>query len=81
MSAPIKKFSLGGVQLAVWENEATLEAGQTRTFKSATLERRYKDKKGEWKGTNSLKANDIPKAILALQKAYEYMVLKEPDLA
>jgi hypothetical protein len=41
------------------------------------IEVRFKDKKtGEWKGTNSLSINDIPKAILALQQAYEYLMAK-----
>lgn len=78
MNNPIKKFSVGGVQVAVWENEATLEAGQTKSFNSVSIDRRYKDKNGEWKSTNSLKANDLPKAVLALQKAYEFVALKEP---
>ena len=38
------------------------------------LEVRYRDKAGQWKGTNSLALNEIPKAILALQKAYEYLM-------
>jgi hypothetical protein len=29
---------------------------------------------GQWSGTNSLSLNDLPKAILALQKAFEYLM-------
>ena len=74
MSSPIKKFSAGGIQVAVWENEGK----DGRTFNTVSFDRRYKDGE-EWKSTTSLKTNDIPKAIIALQKTYEYLVLKEPE--
>jgi hypothetical protein len=35
------------------------------------------DKNGEWQSTNTLRINDLPKASLVLQKAYEYIVMKE----
>ena len=41
------------------------------------LQRRYADKDGVWKSTDSLRVNDLPKAVLVLQKAYEYLVLRE----
>ena len=75
MSSPVKKFSLGGVQVAVWENQSK----EGRQFNTVSIERRYKDKNDEWQSTNSLKTSDLPKAILALQKAYEYIALKEPE--
>ena len=77
MAQPIMKFAAGGVQVAVWENEGTSKDGTIRSFNSISIDRRYKDKNDEWKSTNSLKLNDIPKAILALQKAYEYLALKD----
>ncbi len=76
MSLPVKKFSVGGVQVAVWENEGK----EGRSFYSVSFDRRYKDKNDEWKSTSSLKANDLPKAILALQKAYEFVSLKELEV-
>jgi len=76
MSSPVKKFSAGGVQVAVWENEGK----EGTSFYTASIDRAYKDKNDEWKHSNSLKMNDIPKAVLALQKAYEFMALKEPEI-
>ncbi len=76
MSSPIKKFSVGGVQVAVWENQSK-EGNQ---FYTVSLDRRYKDKDDEWKSSNSFKKNDLPKAVLALQKAYEFLALKEPEI-
>jgi hypothetical protein len=44
------------------------------------IEVRYKDKTGQWNGTNSLSLNDLPKAVLALQKAFEYLMEhKQPE--
>lgn len=70
---PVKKFSAGGVSAAVWENES--KDGQV--FYSVTLDRRYKDANEEWKSSGSLRQNDLPKAVLVLQKAYEYLVLRD----
>ena len=72
MNSPVKKFGVGGIQVAVWENKGKEGNG----YYSVSFERRYKDKGGEWKSTTSLKANDLPKAILALEKAYEFIALK-----
>ena len=37
-------------------------------------QRAYKDKDGNFQHTTSFKDNDIPKAVLALTKAYDYLV-------
>lgn len=78
---PLKSFRSGAIQVTIWENETLTHEGQLIATKSVSFERRYKDKNGEWKSTNSLKANDIPKATLLLSKAYEYLVLTGEDMA
>jgi hypothetical protein len=40
-------------------------------------ERRYKDKNDDWQSTQTLNVNDLPKAVMGLQKVYEYLVLKD----
>ena len=72
---PEKKFVAGGVVVSVWNNEVETEGGK-RNFKSVSFARRYKDKEGTWKTASSLKLTDIPKAIMALGKAYEHLTLK-----
>ena len=72
---PVKKFKAGGVEASIWENEFVGRNGDAGVAHSVKLERRYKDKNGEWQGTGSLKEADIPKAVLALNKAYEWIVL------
>ncbi len=76
MVKPVKKFSAGAVQVAVWENEGK----EGNNFYSVSLSKRYKDKNEEWKNSNSLKQTDLPKAVLALNKAYEYLTLKDDDV-
>lgn len=73
MAAPVKKFRVGAVSCAVWQNDGK----EGTKFFSVTMDRRYKDKEGNWKSTNSLGVNDLPKAILVLQKAFEFALLKE----
>ncbi|GIU69263.1 MAG: hypothetical protein KatS3mg002_0499 [Candidatus Woesearchaeota archaeon] len=38
-----------------------------------------KIKDDEWKQTNSLRITDIPKAVLVLTKAYEYLALNSEE--
>lgn len=66
-----KHVRVGGVEVAVWQN--ALESG----FATVTMHRNYKDKNDNWQKTQSLRVNDIPKAVLALQKAYELLLLRE----
>ncbi len=37
----------------------------------------YKDDKGEWHSTNRVDMNEIPKVILVLSKAYEWIAMKK----
>jgi len=69
---PVKKIKVGGIEAAVWENNSK----EGNKYYTTTMERNYKDGE-EWKKTNSLRANDLPKAILALQKAFEFVAIKE----
>ena len=79
MTSPIKKFSAGAVHVAVWENE-TQSAEGSSSYNTISITRRYKAKDGEWKNSSSLRLNDVPKAVLALQEAYKYLALKEPEI-
>lgn len=65
------KIRVGGVHVSIWKNET--EMGKRRT--SICVQRVYRDQNGNWKNTQYLHLNDIPKLILALQKAYEEITL------
>ena len=72
MSKPETVFKIGAVRASVFKNIIQKD-GQSIELPKVVIEVRYKDKTGQWQGTNSLSINDIPKAILALQKAFEYL--------
>ena len=74
---PEKKFSTGALSATVWENQGKNKDGEEISFRTVTFQRRYKDKNGDWQSTNNLRLNDLPRASLVLQKAYEYLVMKE----
>ncbi len=76
---PEKRFSTGALVATVWENQGKSKEGEDVSYKTVSLQRRYKDPNGEWQSATSLRINDIPKASLVLQKAYEYLVFKEPQ--
>jgi hypothetical protein len=40
----------------------------------ATIQRRYKDKDGTWKSSQSFSRNEIPLAIYCLQKGFEKII-------
>jgi len=75
MGKPEKKFRCGGCEAAIFVNDVTTKAGKDVQMKKVVLQKRYKDRNGEWASTNSFDVNDIPKARLALQEAYRYLVL------
>jgi len=73
MSKPEKTFKIGAVRASIFRNIIE-KNGRAIPLPKVVLEVRYKDKTGQWNGTNSLSLNDLPKAVLALQKAFEYLM-------
>jgi hypothetical protein len=76
-NVPEKRISTGGVSVTIWKNQGKKPTGESVEYRTISVQRGYKDKTGQWKNTHSLRINDLPKAILALNKAYEFVVLKE----
>jgi hypothetical protein len=75
---PVAKFRAGQVSAAIWENEITVN-GRKATMLKATVERRFKDKDGQWKSSNSFSRNEIPLAIYCLQKSLEHIISSQQD--
>jgi len=73
---PEKEFRAGAVRAAIWTNPRFSPDGRSFNSHKVIIERTYKDAEG-FKSTGSLDTNDIPKAILALKQAYEYLVCHE----
>ena len=75
---PAKKFRAGAISATIWLNQGQKD-GNAVEYKTISIERKYTDKDGNWQSTNSLRVNDLPKASIVLQKAYEHIVLKEQE--
>ena len=69
---PDKKFKAGGITATVWKGVSPKGA----VYFNVQISRSYKDKDNNWKNTSSLRENDVPKAMVLLQKAYEYVILQ-----
>lgn len=77
---PEKKFRAGAISATVWLNHGHKSNGEESEYKTISIERSYTDKEGKWQSTNSMRVNDLPKAMVVLQKAYEQLILNEQDL-
>ena len=73
MAKPVAKFKAGQVSSALWENEISVN-GRKVTMLKASVQRRYKDRDGQWKSSGSLSRNEIPLAIYCLQKAFDKII-------
>jgi hypothetical protein len=76
---PVAKFKAEQVSAALWENEVTTRTGRKVAVLKATMERRYKDRDGQWKSSATLSRNEIPLAIYCLQKCFEWIVEGEDE--
>ena len=72
MPQPEITFRHGLCSASIYENEFNRD-GEKLTVRTVSFQRSYLDKDGNWQRTNSLKVNDIPKAVLVLNKAYEFL--------
>jgi len=77
---PEKKFRAGTISATVWQNKGQTKEGEATEYRTISIERNYKDKNDKWQSTNSLRVNDLPRATVVLQKAYEFLVFKEQEL-
>jgi hypothetical protein len=61
---------------ALWENEIAVN-GTSKMVLKASVSRRYKDKDGNWKSSQSFSRNEIPLAIYCLEQAFEKIIGEE----
>ncbi|MFA5141444.1 MAG: hypothetical protein WC471_00555 [Candidatus Woesearchaeota archaeon] len=76
-NVPERKFTTGAIQATVWRNNGKAKSGEAVEYRTISFDKRYKDPEGNWKSTSSLRITDLPKAIVVLNKAFEYAVLKD----
>lgn len=73
MAQPEKRYKVGACTASIFVNEIDTGNGIVQA-KSVSLQRSFKDKDGQWQASSSFRLHDLPKAQLALSKAYEYLV-------
>ena len=67
-----QRFKVGACSASIFANEIATATGKA-VVKTVQLDRVYMDKNGSFQYTKVLQEKHLPKAILALQKAYEYL--------
>ena len=72
----MKTIAAGSCRAAIWENEIRVN-GSSKKLLKATVDRRYKDKDGSWKSSQSFSRSEIPLAVYVLEKAFEAIVSEE----
>ena len=72
-NGPLTRFKAGSVVAAVWDNNITVN-GSVRSIKKVTVERRYKDKDGNWKSSTSFGRDEIALAKHCLDMAFEFIL-------
>ncbi len=70
-------FRPGRCSAAVFQNESK-RGEDAFTGKSVAFQHLYRGKIGEWQNSDSLRANDIPNAVLVLNKAYNVCYVSSP---
>jgi hypothetical protein len=76
---PVKVFSVGCVSTAVFSNER-ISVGKKFSVQNVVLERRFKDREGNWKSASSLQGvSDLVKARLAIDKTIEFLLCGETN--
>lgn len=74
--APEKSFRAGNCSASVFINEVEKDGEKIKIPKVA-IDIGYKDKEGNWQSTNRVDTNEIPKVMLVLGKAYEWLVMNK----
>ena len=74
---PVWETQVGAFSAAIWENEREIN-GKMLKIRSLALSKRYKGRDGEFKTTTIYPTeNEVPKAIVALKRGYEELVVHE----
>ena len=74
MAKPVAKFKAAQISAALWENEITAKNWHKAPMLKASVQRRYKDRDGQWKSSTSFSRSEIPLAIYCLQRAFEKII-------
>lgn len=77
MSEIEKKYNAGGISATIWKNSTKSEDGKPQSYNTISIDRKYKDKEGNWKSTTSMRITDLPKVQLVASEAFKFLSLKD----
>lgn len=80
MAAPERTFRVGPCSATIFRNKVSID-GEVEIVPVVRLQRSFRAPDGQYRSTSSFKASHVPQAILALQKAYEYLLLRTGGLS
>jgi len=72
-------IKVGPVRVTLWRDTRKTSDGRTFESRTVTIDRAYKDSRDVWQNTSSLRENDIPKAVVALLKAYIQIMERQAE--
>jgi hypothetical protein len=72
MAKPDMTFEAGSCKASVFQNKVERE-GKEVIIPKVSVSKRYLDKSGEWKNTQSFGVNDLPKLMVVVMKSYEFL--------
>ena len=79
MSAqPEKVFQHGAVRASVFVNDVSSN-GKSFQIPKVSVQKRYRDKQGQWQNSSTFDLNDLPKIVAAVNKAYDHLTSKEEE--
>ena len=76
-NTPVKSFRLGNVSASIFENDVQRD-GQSRSYSNVKLEKRYRDRSGNWKSTNSFSLDELLRLQVLMGKTIDCLV-NQPD--
>ncbi len=76
---PIKTFQAGTIRASIWRHEA-LQDGRTVAQHTVRIDKRYFDaQRAEWRDSDYLFANDLPRVRLVAEQAFKFITLRERE--
>jgi hypothetical protein len=73
MGSVVKRWVVGACEVTVWAN-AVRRAETEVTLYNVSVGRVYRDREGRAQTTGSLRPQDVPAVMLALGRAYHYLL-------
>lgn len=73
MGSVVKRIAVGTCEVSVWAN--AVRRGESEvTLHNVSVGRSYRDREGRTQTTGSLRPQDVPAVMLALGRAYAYLL-------